>query len=69
MPNDRLRPDTLFMPYHWVECNTLTADDLDPVSGIPGFKHTPVRLERAVTQRGHVTTGNVASVVAGGAAS
>ncbi len=42
--NDRLRPDTVFMLYHWPECNELVADDLDPVSKMPGFKHTPVRL-------------------------
>lgn len=42
--NDRLRLDTVFMPYHWRECNVLVADDLDPVSKIPGFKYTPVSL-------------------------
>ncbi|MFK8022462.1 MAG: molybdopterin oxidoreductase family protein [Ilumatobacter sp.] len=45
-PNDRLRPDTVFMPYHWRECNVLVAADLDPVSKIPGFKYTPVALAR-----------------------
>lgn len=43
-PNVDLRHDTLFLPYHWVECNTLVAADLDPISKIPGFKFTPVAL-------------------------
>lgn len=43
-PNDRLRADTVFMPYHWRECNVLVGAHLDPVSGIPAFKYTPVRL-------------------------
>ncbi len=42
--NRRIRHDTLFMPYHWAECNLLVADDLDPLSRIPGFKYTPVRI-------------------------
>lgn len=46
--NDRLREDTVFMPYHWRECNVLVAADLDPVSGIPGFKYTPVALARVL---------------------
>jgi len=47
-PNRGLRHDTMFMPYHWVECNTLVASDLDPLSRIPGFKYTPARIEPAV---------------------
>ena len=42
--NAELREDTLFLPYHWPECNRLIAADLDPVSSIPGFKYTPVAL-------------------------
>ena len=42
--NRGLRHDTLFMPYHWPECNTLVAADLDPLSKIPGFKYTPVMI-------------------------
>jgi|GEM_PF-57346 len=42
--NDGLRTDTVFLPYHWVECNRLVAADLDPQSRIPGFKYTPVCL-------------------------
>ncbi|HUF98297.1 MAG TPA: molybdopterin oxidoreductase family protein [Ilumatobacter sp.] len=43
-PNRCLRPDTVFMPYHWRECNVLVGGDLDPTSKMPGFKYTPVRL-------------------------
>lgn len=43
-PNGRLRRDTVFMPYHWRECNVLVAADLDPVSKIPGFKYTPISV-------------------------
>jgi assimilatory nitrate reductase catalytic subunit len=43
-PNERLRTDTVFMPYHWRECNVLIAADLDPTSKIPGFKYTPIRV-------------------------
>ena len=45
--NRGLRHDTLFMPYHWPECNTLVAADLDPQSKIPGFKYTPVAISSA----------------------
>ncbi|MEX0658771.1 MAG: molybdopterin oxidoreductase family protein [Egibacteraceae bacterium] len=43
-PNPALRPDTLFVPYHWPGINELTSDALDPVSGIAAVKHTPVAL-------------------------
>jgi len=46
--NDRLRNDTIFMPYHWVECNTLVAPELDPLSKIPGFKYTPVMVQAVI---------------------
>jgi len=45
--NDAVREDTVFLPYHWVECNRLASAELDPESGIPGFKYTPVRVEPA----------------------
>lgn len=48
-PNPRLRPDTVFMPYHWRDCNVLVAADLDPTSKIPGFKYTPVHLSRLLS--------------------
>lgn len=43
-PNDRIRPDTVFLPYHWEVANVLTASDLDPISKIPGLKYTPVAV-------------------------
>lgn len=39
-----IRPDTLFMPYHWPVANQLTATDLDPIARIPGLKYTPVSV-------------------------
>lgn len=53
-PSTRIRPNTLFLPYHWAECNVLTASKLDPISGIPGLKYTPagIRPEFANSQIG-----------------
>jgi len=45
--NEELRGDTVFLPYHWPACNRLVSAQLDPESGIPGFKYTPVQVERA----------------------
>ncbi len=45
--NADLRTDTVFLPYHWPECNRLIAADLDPISGIPGFKYTAISLAPA----------------------
>lgn len=33
-----IRPDTIFVPFHWVGANRLTNDALDPSSGMPEFK-------------------------------
>ncbi len=44
-----IRPDTVFMPYHWPgeqSANRLTLRAYDPVSGIPAFKVAAVRIER-----------------------
>ncbi|PYF99779.1 assimilatory nitrate reductase (NADH) alpha subunit apoprotein [Georgenia satyanarayanai] len=38
---DRIRPDTVFMPFHWGSAgsvNRVTTDATDPVSGMPEFK-------------------------------
>jgi assimilatory nitrate reductase catalytic subunit len=42
-----VRPDTVFVPFHWVGANRLTNDALDPTSGMPEFKVCAVRVERA----------------------
>lgn len=44
-----IRPDTVFIPYHWpgrLSANLLTNRALDPVSRIPEFKISAVRVER-----------------------
>lgn len=44
-----IRPDTVFIPYHWAgdkAANQLTQRALDPVSKIPEFKVSAVRVER-----------------------
>ncbi|MFB3738444.1 MAG: molybdopterin oxidoreductase family protein [Candidatus Velamenicoccus archaeovorus] len=46
---DTIRPDTVFVPYHWarpVAVNLMTIDALDPVSKIPEFKVCACRVER-----------------------
>jgi assimilatory nitrate reductase catalytic subunit len=44
-PNPNLRPDTIFLPYHWPVANRLTAaDQLDPRCKIPNLKVTPVSV-------------------------
>jgi assimilatory nitrate reductase catalytic subunit len=45
---DTIRPDTVFIPYHWaspVAANELTVDALDPVSKIPEYKVCACRVE------------------------
>jgi assimilatory nitrate reductase catalytic subunit len=44
-----IRPDTVFIPYHWAgdkAANQLTNRALDPVSKIPEYKVSAVRVER-----------------------
>ena len=44
-----IRPDTVFIPYHWAgrsAANQLTNRALDPLSKIPEYKVSAVRLER-----------------------
>ncbi|SDS90056.1 assimilatory nitrate reductase (NADH) alpha subunit apoprotein [Paraoerskovia marina] len=46
-----IRPDTVFMPFHWAgegSVNRLTTDAVDPTSKMPEFKVCAVRLEPAV---------------------
>ena len=46
-----IRPDTVFMPFHWGgegSANALTNDATDPVSGMPEFKVCAVSVERCI---------------------
>jgi assimilatory nitrate reductase catalytic subunit len=40
-----IRPDTVFVPFHWVGANRLTNDALDPASRMPEFKVCAARIE------------------------
>lgn len=45
-----IRPDTVFMPFHWPgesSANAVTTDATDPVSGMPEFKVCAVSVSRA----------------------
>lgn len=39
-----IRPDTVFVPFHWVGANRLTNDALDPSSRMPEFKVCAARV-------------------------
>ncbi len=40
-----IRPDTVFVPFHWVGANRLTNDALDPSSRMPEFKVCAAAVE------------------------
>ncbi len=42
---DTIRPDTVFVPFHWVGVNQLTNDALDPSSRMPEFKVCAAQVE------------------------
>jgi assimilatory nitrate reductase catalytic subunit len=44
---ERIRPDTVFVPFHWVGVNRLTNDALDPASRMPEFKVCAARVSAA----------------------
>ena len=49
-----IRPDTVFLPFHFPadqRANLLTAGATDPISGMPEFKRTAVRV-RAIDAPG-----------------
>jgi assimilatory nitrate reductase catalytic subunit len=49
LATETIRPDTVFIPYHWaapVAANLLTIDALDPISRMPEFKVCAVRVAR-----------------------
>jgi assimilatory nitrate reductase catalytic subunit len=46
---DAVRPDTVFLPFHWAgtgSANRLTTDATDPISGMPEFKVCAVDVQR-----------------------
>lgn len=48
-----IRPDTVFIPYHWpgdLSANRLTIRAYDPVAGIPEFKVAAVRIEKVAAE-------------------
>ncbi|GAA2168968.1 molybdopterin oxidoreductase family protein [Pedococcus bigeumensis] len=50
---DSIRPDTVFVPFHWAgtgSVNRLTTDATDPVSGMPEFKVCAVEVTSARVQ-------------------
>jgi assimilatory nitrate reductase catalytic subunit len=47
--SEAIRPDTVFVPFHWVGANRLTNDALDPASRMPEFKVCAAEV-RAVTE-------------------
>ncbi|HET7736045.1 MAG TPA: molybdopterin oxidoreductase family protein [Nocardioidaceae bacterium] len=42
-----IRPDTVFVPFHWVGANQLTNDALDPASRMPEFKVCAAKVTAA----------------------
>jgi assimilatory nitrate reductase catalytic subunit len=45
-----IRPDTVFIPYHWPDdksANKLTHRTIDPQSKIPEFKVSACRIKKA----------------------
>jgi assimilatory nitrate reductase catalytic subunit len=49
---ETIRPDTVFVPYHWPgkqSANRLTVRAYDPIAKIPEFKVAAVRIERLVS--------------------
>ncbi|RJS46293.1 molybdopterin oxidoreductase family protein [Nocardioides cavernaquae] len=49
-----IRPDTVFVPFHWVGANKLTNDALDPASRMPEFKVCAARVSEAAKVNGQV---------------
>ena len=50
---DAIRPDTVFMPFHWAgtgSANRVTNDATDPISGMPEFKVCAVDVASARAQ-------------------
>ena len=55
---ETIRPDTVFVPYHWAgpqSINQVTIYAQDPISGIPEYKVCAVRLKRATEAPTHAS--------------
>jgi assimilatory nitrate reductase catalytic subunit len=65
-----IRPDTVFVPFHWVGVNRLTNDALDPSSRMPEFKVCAAAVTSAVTgsDKPPVVEGSASVQTAGGVA-
>ena len=50
-----IRPDTVFVPFHWVGVNRLTNDALDPSSRMPEFKVCAASVTPAEVSTGSTT--------------
>ncbi|WP_353650535.1 molybdopterin oxidoreductase family protein [Nakamurella sp. A5-74] len=67
---ERIRPDTVFMPFHFAgagSVNRITNDATDPISGMPEFKVCAVSVEAAASSdqdAGALRTGSPAPVPA-----
>ena len=62
-----IRPDTVFVPFHWVGANRLTNDALDPSSRMPAFKVCAASLgldTSSPSGSDHSTTDRFAEVTA-----
>ena len=57
-----IRPDTVFVPFHWVGANRLTNDALDPASRMPEFKVCAAVGGRRMTERIVIVGGGMAAV-------
>jgi assimilatory nitrate reductase catalytic subunit len=57
-----IRPDTVFVPFHWVGANRLTNDALDPDSRMPEFKVCAARVDAERVSTG--STDEAAAVTA-----
>ena len=52
-----IRPDTVFVPYHWPldrSANNCTIRAIDPISKIPEFKFCAVRVSKASRPAGEI---------------
>ena len=52
-----IRPDTVFVPYHWPldrSANNCTIRAIDPISKIPEFKICAVRVSKAPAPAGDI---------------